>query len=245
MMNLTIIGHRGAAGLVAENTIPSFIAALDLGCQTLELDVHQVNGSAGFRLAVIHDEELIRTTGMAGQVNDYSADTLNQIDAGGASIPMLDQVCDAVRAWAQAHQADPASICINIELKGRNTALTVHEFIQNEPSIKFIVSSFDHEELSKFRDLDKFTRIGLLYHRWHNDWQALAERLQAYSVNLSVRITTAKRVRAIQQAGCEVWVYTVNRPEEAERLAEMGVSAIFSDRPDLMLAQASGHRRLN
>jgi glycerophosphoryl diester phosphodiesterase len=62
---------------------------------------------------------------------------------------------------------------------------------------------------------------------------------------LSVRITTAKRVRAIQQAGYEVWVYTVNRPEEAERLAEMGVSAIFSDRPDLMLAQASGHRRLN
>ncbi len=241
-MNLTIIGHRGAAGLVAENTIPSFIAALDLGCQTLELDVHRVNGSAGFRLAVIHDDELIRTTGIAGRVNDYSADTLNQIDAGGASIPMLDQVCDAVRTWAGVHRIDPASLCINIELKGHNTAPTVHEFIQNERSIKFIVSSFDHQELSKFRDLNKFTRIGVLYHRWHNDWQALAERLQAYSVNLSVRIATAKRVHAIQQAGYEVWVYTVNDRKKAERLAEMGVSAIFSDRPDLLLEQASGRR---
>ena len=241
-MNLTIIGHRGAAGLVAENTIPSFIAALDLGCQTLELDVHRVNGSAGFRLAVIHDDELIRTTGIAGRVNDYSADTLSQIDAGGAGIPMLDEVCDAIRAWARAHRVDPASLCINIELKGRNTAATVHEFIQNERSIKFIVSSFDHQELSRFRDLDKFTRIGVLYHRWHNDWQALAERLQAYSVNLSVRIATAKRVHAIQQAGYEVWVYTVNDRKKAERLAEMGVSAIFSDRPDLLLEQASGRR---
>ncbi len=33
-------GHRGARGLVPENTLPSFEAALDLGVTTLELDLH-------------------------------------------------------------------------------------------------------------------------------------------------------------------------------------------------------------
>ncbi len=33
-------GHRGARGLLPENTLPSFEAALDLGVSTLELDLH-------------------------------------------------------------------------------------------------------------------------------------------------------------------------------------------------------------
>ncbi len=36
---LDIQGHRGARGLMPENSIPSFISALDLGVTTLEMDV--------------------------------------------------------------------------------------------------------------------------------------------------------------------------------------------------------------
>jgi glycerophosphoryl diester phosphodiesterase len=35
----SIEGHRGARGLLPENTIPSFIKALEHGADTLELDV--------------------------------------------------------------------------------------------------------------------------------------------------------------------------------------------------------------
>ncbi len=37
--NFDIQGHRGARGLAPENTIPAFLKALDLGVDTLELDV--------------------------------------------------------------------------------------------------------------------------------------------------------------------------------------------------------------
>lgn len=37
--NFTIEGHRGARGYVPENTIPSFIKGLELGADTIELDV--------------------------------------------------------------------------------------------------------------------------------------------------------------------------------------------------------------
>jgi len=36
---IDIQGHRGCRGLLPENTIPAFIHALDLGVNTLELDV--------------------------------------------------------------------------------------------------------------------------------------------------------------------------------------------------------------
>ena len=38
-MTFEIQGHRGARGLLPENTIPSFKKAIDLGVQTIELDV--------------------------------------------------------------------------------------------------------------------------------------------------------------------------------------------------------------
>ena len=37
--DLDIQGHRGARGLAPENTVPSFLLALDYGVTTLELDV--------------------------------------------------------------------------------------------------------------------------------------------------------------------------------------------------------------
>ncbi|WP_420580438.1 glycerophosphodiester phosphodiesterase family protein [Reichenbachiella sp.] len=46
--NLDIQGHRGARGLLPENTIPAFIKALELGVTTLELD-----------LAVTKDKQLL------------------------------------------------------------------------------------------------------------------------------------------------------------------------------------------
>ena len=60
-LNLTsgfaIIGHRGAAGLAPENTLPSFQIALDLGCRGIELDVHPVVDAKDLvQLGVIHDE---------------------------------------------------------------------------------------------------------------------------------------------------------------------------------------------
>ncbi len=45
-------GHRGARGLVPENTLPSFETALDLGVTTLEMDLHL---SADGEVVVWHD----------------------------------------------------------------------------------------------------------------------------------------------------------------------------------------------
>ena len=60
-----IIGHRGAAGLEPENTLPSFRAAVALGVQAVELDVHVCDGE----LIVIHDPTLERTTNGSGEVS--------------------------------------------------------------------------------------------------------------------------------------------------------------------------------
>lgn len=50
--NFDAEGHRGARGLLPENTLPAFEAALDLGVTTLELDLHFTQDGA---VVVWHD----------------------------------------------------------------------------------------------------------------------------------------------------------------------------------------------
>ena len=63
MHEFFIIGHRGAAGEIFENSLSGFEYALTLDIDAIELDVRAHSGE----LWVIHDNELERLTGSSGR----------------------------------------------------------------------------------------------------------------------------------------------------------------------------------
>ena len=65
-----IFAHRGAKRIAPENTLPAFAAALEMGVDGIELDVHL---SRDGRLVVIHDETLDATTNGHGPVSALTA----------------------------------------------------------------------------------------------------------------------------------------------------------------------------
>src|SRR5258708_30752522 len=52
---IEVQGHRGARGLLPENTLPSFEIALDLGVTSLETDVHLTRDDV---VVIFHDPEI-------------------------------------------------------------------------------------------------------------------------------------------------------------------------------------------
>ncbi len=79
-------GHRGALGLVPENTLPSFRQAIESGCAGVELDVRL---SADGHLVVWHDPTLLAAkctfTGpdlTDARVDDLSLEQLRTVDIG-------------------------------------------------------------------------------------------------------------------------------------------------------------------
>jgi len=222
-----IIGHRGAAGLRPENTLPGFAYAIELGVAAVELDVHLVEGN----LVVIHDDTLERTTNGTGRVSDCSLAELRQLDAGaGARVPLLEEVLELL----------PASIGINVDLKGHNTAPELCRFLQARPGRDVLVSSFDHDALRAFHQVSRDVSVAPLFHRWRrNGWQIAAE-FQAWSINLSVRIATPARIAQAHARGYRVLVYTVNELEVAKGLIASGVDGVFTDHPELITPDAPG-----
>ena len=213
-----IIGHRGAAGLVPENTLPSFVKAAALGVDVVELDIHRL----GDELLVIHDDTLERTTNGSGPLDEMTVAEVRTLDAGnGASIPVLDEVFEIL----------PSNVGINIELKGPDTAALAAETLSRHPEHEILVSSFDHDELRRFTEHSDHI-VAPLFHRWRDNPLQVAADFGGGYLNLSRKLITPSRMTAILGAGLRVLVYTVNDINEARRLFQAGVWGVFTDYPD-------------
>jgi glycerophosphoryl diester phosphodiesterase len=96
---IQLTAHRGIKGLIAENTLPSFKAALDLGVDVLEYDVHM---SRDRELVIMHDSSVERTTDGTGALNFMTLKDIKKLDAGikfgedfrGYRVPTLRETLD-------------------------------------------------------------------------------------------------------------------------------------------------------
>jgi glycerophosphoryl diester phosphodiesterase len=220
-----IIGHRGAAGLVPENTLPSFARAVALDVQAVELDVHCCENE----LVVIHDPTVERTTGGRGIVSRMTLAELRALDAGGgARIPTLGEVFELL----------PRHIGINIELKGMGTAELLARWLPREPERAVLLSSFRHDALRTFRTLRDDYALAPLFGRWEARALDTAAEFGSGFINLGRKLVTADRMRRISEAGLRALVYTVNDPIDAARLITLGVWGLFTDFPDRISRRA-------
>ena len=220
------IGHRGARGHVAENTLESIKKALELGADGVEIDVFKCKSG---EIVVIHDETLNRTTNGKGNVEDFTLGELKSFVVEGAyKIPTLVEVLDML----------DAKYVINIELKGRNTAKAtnsiIEDYIKNDGWEKnqFVVSSFDWDELRDFYELNKEIPIGILSEDEPLDAIEIAKELNAFSIHPYHIHLNEEEVNRIHKEGFKIYTWTVNKPDDIKNMIDLGVDAIITDYPE-------------
>jgi len=220
------IGHRGASGHEPENTLRSFEAAVRLGADMVEFDVH-VCGSG--ELVVIHDETVDRTTDGSGAVARMTLSELKALDAGkGEKIPTLGEVFSALKGRA----------AVNIELKGRGTAEPVYELMTGHIRggswglEEILVTSFDWGMLEAMRALSADTRLGPLVYKDIDEALKVATKLDSHSVNPYHRSIDHNFVKEVHGLGISVYPWTVDEPEDISRVVSMGVDGVISDYPE-------------
>lgn len=233
MKPLLCIAHRGGplAGPepLAENSLAAIQRALDLGVYAIEIDVFQIHGE----LWVTHDRRLGRVVSGQGIITQQSRDYLNrQTLANGEPIPRLQQVLELVGD----------KTLLNIEIKGENTVPTLARVLDdyiraNQGSYEqYCVSSFDHLQL--FQSMQQIPQLkrGVLIEGIPLDYAACCEALKAYSFNTHLSFVTAELIGDAQRRGLKNWVYTVNHEDDWQAMQQLGVDAVFTDKPDALLA---------
>lgn len=221
-----VIGHRGAGGHVAENTLPSIKKAMELGVDGIEIDIFQC---ASGELVVFHDSRLDRLTNAKGSIENVTLDSIrNIVVLGGYSIPTLDEVLDLIEG----------QVFLNIELKGSNTAILTDSILKIKfekevwNSDKIIISSFNWEELKIFYEVNKQIPIAILTNEDPLDALHIANQVGAYAINPNYKYLTAENVLKIQKKGFKVYPWTVNEKEAIKAMIAYGVEGIITDFPE-------------
>ncbi len=233
-----VIGHRGAAGLAPENTLPGLRAAAAAGCRWVEVDV--MLAACGTPM-LHHDVSLARIEGVDGRLDRWTASQLRELDAGswfgpafaGTRIPTLaDALAEMLRLGVHP----------NLEIKpapgaadetARVAVATVRE-VWPADRPRPLISSFQPDSLAAARHAAPELPRGLIAHARPWRWRKLLAELDCVSLHLAADRLAPGDVRQVVDAGWAVALYTVNDGATAARLRGWGAQAIITDRPDVM-----------
>lgn len=222
---MILTGHRGAAKLEPENTLLSIQTAIDLGVDQVEIDVHLTSDQ---HLVVIHDTTVDRTTNGQGAIADFTLAKVRRLDAGkGERIPTLQEVMDLVRG----------KVILQIELKGPDTAESVIQTVdQNGMGNEVLLTSFVHERLREARQLNPNLRLGALWADPPSDACEQAVNMGAEAIHIQHLNIDPQLVGEAHAHGLKIRAWNPDTVEEIQRAIDLGVDAIGSNRPDLLIA---------
>ncbi len=225
--------HRGGASDAPENTLAAFARAVDLGYRYLETDVHATRDGV---LMAFHDADLSRTCGVDARIEDLDFADLRGVRVGGTEpIPTLDEV---LGTW-------PGTM-VNIDCKSdRAVAPLIARLRDGDALDRTCIGSFSDRRLAAIRD--EFgsrvctscgpREIALLR---AGSWLGRTGRTSAHAAQVPVRqgpITILDRrfVDVAHRAGLHVHAWTIDDPLEMQRLLDLGVDGIMTDRPAVLL----------
>jgi glycerophosphoryl diester phosphodiesterase len=225
---VSIIGHRGASFEKPENTIASFVRAVELGADMIELDIHLTEDD---HLVVIHDKTVDRTTNGKGVVASLTLKEIREFDAGnGERIPTLMEVLDTVAG----------KIKVNIEMKGSCTASALNDHTSEILKMGYskddiLVSSFSPIELYDLHELGSIFPLGVLVDRDPNGAEEFAMEIDAAALHPNFEFTNLEFIKICHGSDLLVNVWTVNEEADMMSMLEMGVDGLITDN----VAQAS------
>lgn len=241
-----LFGHRGARRRFPENTLPSFIAAIEDGANALELDVQVSKDGV---VVVMHDDDGARMCGVADRVDATAYKDLAAWDAGkgfvdrdngggnpfaqrGLRIPKLE---DVVRALP--------GVPINIDLKPADpkcAAVVVDVVKRLQVEDRVLLTSFHDDVLAAVRDVYdgrvgfsksdvyqlRFLPLAVLRRR-----RPRGQRLQIPVRAGPVFLDGAGFIDKMHALDIRVDYWVINDVAEGQRLLQAGADGLMSDVP--------------
>jgi glycerophosphoryl diester phosphodiesterase len=220
--------HRGGASENPENTMPAFQHAVDLGYTYLETDVH---ATADGVLVAFHDPNLHRTTGITGTINQLPWATVSTARVDGREpIPLFE---DLVGSFPE-HR-------FNVDCKANTAIPGLMSAIRRLNCLdRICIGSFSDRRLRAFRTAfgDRVcTSFGpaqissLRAGRrvpWGGQIAQVPPRIGRFTVLTERTLANAHR------QGLHLHVWTIDDRAEMERLLDLGVDGIMTDRPQVL-----------
>lgn len=223
-----MIAHRGLSGLERENTNAAFVAAGMRSYYGIETDIHR---TADGQFVVFHDDTTTRLTGVEWVVEEHTLAELKTLCLkdkderfrSDLTLPTLDEyirICkkyEKVAVLELKNHMEPEDIRKVIDIIREEGYLEQTTFI-----------SFDLENMLCIRRMLPQQPAQYLVGKITDE---LFDILVSNELDLDIHHLglTAEFTARLHEAGRKVNVWTVDTPEHAQRVLDMGVDFITSN----------------
>jgi len=220
--------HRGGASDAPENTMPAFEYAIGLGYRYIETDVQVTSDGV---LAAFHDSNLKRTCDIDRRLGDMTWNELRDARVDGkAPIPLLE---DILGSWPDVR--------VNIDCKTDAAMPALVAALQRTNAIDRVnIGAFSDRRLRRLRAAagpDLSTSLGpggVAALRYGRVFRTRATTAQVPVRQGPLTVVNRRFVDAAHKLGIHVHVWTIDDPAEMERLLDLGVDGIMTDRPRIL-----------
>lgn len=223
--------HRGYSSRAPENTMAAFEAALEDGCPRIELDVQMTADGVA---VVTHDTSLRRCTGCNANIYDLPYVQVQQLDAGrwfhrqftGSYIPTLEEVLALCKGKAELNiEIKPSTFTPTLEAE---TVRLIHAY---DYGADCVVTSQSYETLCKVKELDPDITTGYILALGVGTYYDLPA---ADFFSVESTFIAAGMVQQIHLRGKTISAWTINRQQDAEKLLQLGVDDLITDKPEII-----------
>jgi glycerophosphoryl diester phosphodiesterase len=258
--HIPVHGHRGARSVAPENTIPSFVEAIEAGAEWIELDLWATKDDV---LVVTHDaamnqricqgpegaERVVRRLTLA-EVKQWDCGALGNPDfvkqrkMPGTRVPTFDEVLDLAGKYPRFR--------FNVEIKSSPTQpdrmpaveaytrMVVEAIRRKGLAERVMIQSFDwrlvHEAGRIAPEMPRSALFPTSAKDMGKDFSAVAEEAGTKWVSVHYGTVTKDKVQSAHAAGIKVIAWTANTEEVWTRLVEAGVDEIITDDPRPLIA---------
>lgn len=243
MARIHLQAHRGACQEFMENTIPAFERAVQLGADSIELDVQLTADQVpvvfhDYAVEERGDKQWVRSVFLS---NLQAKKVFLRRKLVGRTEPRPDETTIATLAQVfQNPKLQNSGVVLDVEIK-RDPNYPEWSFFPevlakqvikcvraNWNPARLVIRSFDPEVLAEVKRTAPDIKLGLI---WDMDHWSPEEVDAIKPAILAPHFSdlTEENIAEAKSWGVKIIPYTVNKPAEWERLSKLGVDGITTD----------------
>ena len=228
------IAHRGASAYARENSEASLRVAAELGADMVEIDIRTTADQVP---VVIHDSSLRRVYGVQGDVADLTMDELRRLTAERGEVMSFEHAVRCCRSLGLGIYLDIKRLTM---AAGRSMLATLREARYLRQTV---FGSFRPDYLAEIKAACPDAQTSILFGAVNIDAVKLAGSVGADYVHpcwewrdeQPHRLLTPEWIERARAADLGIVCWHEERPDVIAALKALGVDAICSDKPELLL----------
>lgn len=240
-----IVGHRGASADAPENTLAAFRLAFEQGADAVEGDCHLTSDQ---KIVFTHDRDSERVSGQKLKVVETPFQRLRELDVGSWKDPQFSD--ERMPTLAEVCAIIPPGKVFLIEVKCGPEIIPHLEKVLSVADLdneQLRIISFNRDVVKEAKralpDIECYWLCRFRKDKTHGHWYPTIETVVATALNTNadgvdvqanMKLVNESFVTACRAAGLSLHAWTVDDPEVAMQLRELGFDSITTNRPGFL-----------